>query len=334
VHYYRNVGSASITAFELVTEDYLGLSALGLVRIRPLWTDLNLDGRPDFAWMASRGVNPTDSTLMQFLLNQSGPEQAYSFPSLQNRKRFPLAFNLYDCPLFTDVDGDQLPDMLLGKYNGKMQWWKRNAAWPDLSFQLQNANYGNIARAPFANGPCLAIADANQDGQADLISGDNSGVIKVYSNFLNQNPQQFVADSLLLYNQLLGTEIPSYGGSFLSPALADLNNDDFPELALGFAGGGMQLWVNRFGPNPVSGKQHGQLQPAWPNPVRAGERLRLGTREGEIQVWNSEGKKLLESRSEEDGSFLVPRHWQSGLYHIIKNQEGKSLFFRIQIWKQ
>jgi hypothetical protein len=332
VHFYRNTGSAQNPAFELVTEDYLGLSALGLVRIRPLWTDLNLDGSPDFTWLASRGVNPTDSTVLQFLLNQSAPGQVFSFPGLQSRMRFPQNFNLYDSPLFTDIDGDQLPDMLLGKYNGRLQFWKRNAGWPDLGFQLQNSNYGNIARAPFATGPCLALGDANADGQLDLLIGDNSGALKMYSDFKNQNPAQFVADSVILYNSVLGLELPSYGGNFLSPAMADLNGDDFPEMALGFAGGGMQLWVNRFGPNSVSGKKSELRAVAWPNPVKAGGKIQTGIRLAVLGIWNSAGQKTAEGMTGGDGSFRMPENLPSGLYQIIIHQKEKNNCYRIQVW--
>ena len=332
VHFYRNTGSAENPAFELVTEDYLGLSELGLVRIRPVWTDLNLDGSPDFAWLASKGVNPTDSTILQFLLNQSGPGQAFSFPGLSSRMRFPQTFNLYDSPVFTDADGDQLSDMILGKYNGKLQLWKRNATWPDLSFQLQNSNYGNIARAPFATGPCLALGDANSDGQQDLLIGDNSGALKIYSDFKNQNAAQFVADSLLLYNMVLGLELPSYGGNFLSPAMADLNGDDFPELALGFAGGGMQLWVNRFGPNAVSGKKSDSRVPAWPNPVKAGGKIQTVSPHAMLSIWNSAGQKIADGKTEADGSYLIPKNLPAGLFQMVIQQKEKISFYRIQVW--
>ena len=332
VHFYRNIGSAMNPAFELVTEDYLGLSELGLVRIRPIWTDFNLDGNPDFAWLASKGINPTDSTVLQFLLNQAPAGQPFSFPGLQNRMRLPQAFNLYDSPVFTDADGDQLPDMMLGKYNGKLQLWKRNGTWPDLSFQLQNANYGNIARAPFATGPCVSLGDANADGQEDLLIGDNSGALKMYSAFRNQNPAQFVADSLLLYNSVLGLELPSYGGNFLSPAMADLNGDDFPELALGLTGGGMQLWVNRFGPNQISSTKSNSPAKAWPNPARAGEKIQLGKSDGIVKIWNASGQILFRGKTGSDGCLRIPENLPSGLYQIVKEQQGQITLFRIQIW--
>ena len=332
VHFYRNTGSVTSPAFELVTEDYLNLSSLGLVRIRPVWTDLNMDGSPDFGWMASKGVNPGDSSLFQFLLNQALPGQAFAFPGLESRKKLPLPFNLYDCPLFTDTDGDQLADLILGKYNGKLQLWKRTAAWPDLSFQLMNANYGNIARAPFSTGPCLALADANLDGSADLLVGDNSGALKFYSAFLSQNPDQFVADSLLFFNKLVGMELPTYGGAFVSPALADLNGDAFPELATGFAGGGLQVWVNRFGPNKTSGSLARSLKPAFPNPAKSGSVVRLGNGPGRVRIWNGSGMQTGAGNCSEDGGFLLPSPLPDGLYQLIKEENGKCSQYRIQVW--
>lgn len=333
VHFYRNTGTAATPAFRLETEDYLGLSSLGLVRLRPVFSDFNQDGSIDFGWMAAKGVNPTDSTLFQFLLNQAAPGQAFSFPTLNSRIRLPLGFNIYDSPLFTDVDGDQLPDLLLGKYNGRLQFWKRNGSWPSLDFTLENANYGNIARAPFANGPCPGTADVNLDGQEDLVVADNSGAVKIYAGFRNQNPLQFVADSSIFFNPLLGVHLSSFGGSFLSPALADLNNDEFPELSLGYAGGGLLIFGNRFGPNAVhlAEKPDFRLQ-VWPNPTRSGSEIQLGSALSAYGLWNSSGKMIAEGMSSENGFIRLPDHLPAGLYQGKTSIKNKVYFFRIQVW--
>jgi hypothetical protein len=332
VHFYRNIGTAASPAFRLETEDYLGLSSLGLVRLRPVFSDFNLDGRIDFGWMAAKGVDPTDSTIFQFLLNQAAPGQAFSFPSLNGRIRLPLTFNIYDSPLFTDVDGDQLTDLLLGKYNGRLQYWKRTAGGSSLNFALQNANYGNIARAPFANGPNLSAADVNQDGQEDLLISDNSGVVKIYAGFRNQNPAQFLADSSIFFNPVLGLHLPSYGGSFISPMLADLNNDAYPDLTLGYAGGGLIAYVNRFGPNSVSPSEKTIPRlPVWPNPVRAGEVIQLGTGFYSYAIWNSSGQMVDQGKSSEAGAVRLPVRLSAGLYQGRALIGHKTYFFRIQV---
>lgn len=333
VHFYRNTGSALQPAFRLETEDYLGLSALGLVRLRPVFADFNLDGRTDFGWMGARGISPSDTTLFQFLLNQNPPGQAFSFPGPGSRIRLPLSFNLYDCPHFTDVDLDGLPDLLLGKYNGRIQYWKRTGSWPSLSFQLQNSNYGNIARAPFANGPNLSSGDVNQDGEEDLLIADNSGMVKIYSAFRNQNAGQFIADSLLFYNPLLGLHLPSWGGSFLSPALSDLNNDDFPELAIGYAGGGMLLFGNRFGPNSVKSHFAGEIQlQISPNPAQAGSEIRIGAGRARCRIYNSLGQLCQQGTSDENGSLRLSENLPAGLYQGRCETRNKTAYFRIQVW--
>jgi hypothetical protein len=333
VHFYRNTGTALLPAFRLETEDYLGLSSLGLVRLRPVFSDFNLDGRMDFGWMAARGVNPSDTTLFQFVLNQAPSGQPFSFPALENRIRLPLGFNIYDSPYFYDVDADGLPDLLLGKYNGRLQYWKRTAAWPSLNFQLQNSNYGNIARAPFANGPNLSSGDVNQDGQEDLLIADNSGMVKVYSAFRNQNAAQFVADSTLFYNSLTGLHLPSYGGSFLSPALSDLNNDAFPELAIGYAGGGLILFGNRFGPNSVQrAASDGNYPKILPNPARAGSEIRIGAGPAPWKLWNVRGQLTGEGTSDAEGRIRLSENLPDGLYQGCYAAGRKHIFFRLQVW--
>lgn len=334
VHFYKNTGSAENPSFELVTEDYLGLSSLNLIRIRPVFEDFNQDGKTDFGWIASKGSGPTDSTIFNFLLNQAQTGQGIVLPGLASRIRFPFQFNTYDAPVFTDTDGDGLKDMLLAKFNGRLQLWKKNAAWPNQSYSLTNSNYGNIARAPFSSGPAISLADANQDGQMDLLAGDNSGALKFYSGILLQNPTSFTADSTFLYNSLFGLEIPGYWGSFVSPSMADLNGDGFPEMAIGTAGGGINLLVNRFGPNSTDKKiRQTNTLFAYPNPVAAGEFISLGRNSGRYKIWNAVGKLIQEGESGTEGKILLSKDIQPGLYQAFIEKNTEKHFYRIQIWK-
>ena len=332
IHFYRNTGTANFPAFRLETEDYMGLSELGLVRMRPVFSDFNLDGRTDLGWMAARGVSPGDSTIFQYLLNQSEAGQPFSFPPLQNRMRLALNFGIYDAPHFTDVDGDLLPDLLLAKYNGKIQYWRRQSGWPGMNFQLENANYGNIARAPFANGPSLMTGDVNQDGLDDLMIGDNSGAVKIYSAFRTQNPAQFLADSSLFLNTLLGFRVPFYGGNFISPGLGDLNNDGFPELALGYAGGGVLLFANRLGPNAVKDALPGNALKLWPNPAISGSELFTGRPTAAFTLRDYSGKICAEGNTTEKGNLKIPDQLPAGLYLLQLKNLDRTEFIKILIW--
>lgn len=312
--FFRNIGSPTTPFFRLESSDYLGLSSLFRRRLRPIFEDFNGDGAVDFGWISSPG-STNDSTHLFYLLNQNSAGMAFSFPALSQMRKLPFNFNIYDCPAFFDLNGDGKKDLLIGKYNGRLQYWRQTGSWPNLEYVLENGNLGNIARAPFANNPNLAIADIDQNGSPDLCIGDFTGQIKIYSNFANQTGN-WQADSLWYQNLLLNQRVSHFLGNFVAPALADLNGDGYPELAVGGEGGGLNLMVNRLGPNSVNEKNEPQkLISIFPNPVRSGGLLRvIGPPLNFWKVTDALGRYVGEGRIR-DGNIQLP-NLKGGIYQL------------------
>jgi len=336
IYFYRNIGSVLQARFSLVSTDYLGLSSLFQKRIRPLFQDFNNDGALDFGWIASPGTIQTDSTRLRFLLNQNPAGQSFLFPSLSQIQLFPFAFNLYDSPVFIDIDGDLVKDMLVGKYNGKIQYWKQTSPWPTIQYTLMNNNYGNIARAPFSTNPCLAIADADKNGNPDLIVGDFTGNIKIYRDFKNNTGNIFPADSLFYFNSLFNQRINHALGNFASPALADLNGDDYPEMAIGLSGGGMNLLINNLGPNGAPNKVNPslftELWKIYPNPIAQKEPLQWnGPQPDKVELYNGLGVLIITEEYPKTGSIHFPQNLPSGLYHLQFHKSGMRQVFKLQM---
>jgi len=317
VYFFRNEGSAQVARFALESSDYMGLSSLNVKRIKPLFEDLNADGSLDFGWVSSPGSFEADSTRLRFLINQNPAGQAFSFPGLNQTKLFPFVFSVYDCPVFTDVDGDLAKDMLVGKYAGRIQYWRQTAPWPALQYQLVNSNYGNVSRRPFATNPVLALGDPDQNGKLDLLVGDFTGNLKWYSDFKNQNTSLFIGDSSFFYNELYGQRISHNWGNFVSPAVADLNGDGFPELAVGQTGGGINLLVNRLGPNQVHSTKPISLWSVYPNPLHVGKLLRFsGPKPDRVELYSSLGQQMKDVEIRENEISFPPQQ-ASGLYRLI-----------------
>jgi len=333
IAFYRNIGSSTVPRFSLESEDYLGLSTFFRKRLRPVFEDINEDGAIDFGWISSPGNN-SDSTKLSFLINQSQSGQPATFLPLNQAFQFPFVFAEYDCPVFTDIDGDQKKDMLVGKNSGRVQYWKQINSWPSLQYQSVNTNYGNIARAPFANIPNLSISDVDQDGNADLVVGDNSGKIKIYKNFKLNTSNVFPIDSTLYQNLILNLKLFRKWGDFTSPALSDLNGDGFPEMLLGSKGGGINFLVNRLGPNSVQDLEKKSVWQLFPNPnVGSGELNWLGKEVSEITLYNSFGK-LISSWSgveiSNEKKVLLPR-LNPGIYFIKFSNSAQSQSISLRI---
>jgi hypothetical protein len=322
VSFYRNTGNQFVPKFSLENEDYLGLSGLFKKRMRPIFEDFNNDGAIDFAWISSPG-GFSDSTSMDILINQSAAGQPFSFPVLNQALRFPFVFSPYDCPVFTDVDGDLKKDMLIGKFNGRIQYWKQLTEWPNLQYQSVNSNYGTLNRAPGQNAN-ISIGDIDKDGNLDLVVGNNSGKVKIFRNFKTNTSNIFTADSTWYQNQVLNQSVFRRWGEFLSPALADLNGDTFPELAFGNLGGGISLMVNRLGANLVALEVNEPNWALFPNPGKGGEKLYWKGKSPEIlQIFNAQGKQIQSWKSltfQNEKSIVLPKVG-AGIY-FIKMADG------------
>jgi hypothetical protein len=332
VLFYRNIGNQFVPKFSLENEDYLGLSGLFRKRMRPIFEDFNNDGALDFAWISSPGSS-SDSTSLDILINQSVASQPFSFPALTQTVRFPFVFSPYDCPVFTDIDGDLKKDMLIGKFNGRVQHWKQINPWPSIQYQSINSNYGSINRAPGQNSN-ISIGDIDKDGNHDLIVGSNSGKIKIFRNFKMSSTNVFISDSTWYLNQLLNQSVFRRWGEFLSPALADLNGDTFPELAFGNLGGGVSLMVNRLGPNLVPVEVKDPNWALFPNPGRVGEKLFWkGKSPQMLQMFNSQGKHIQSWKSgnlQNEKSIVLPKVG-AGIYFIKMADGNHNETFPFQI---
>jgi hypothetical protein len=338
IAFFRNTGNAHFPSFAWETDDYLNLSSLLRKRVRPIFQDFNGDGALDFGWISAKGtISPTipDSTRLFVLLNQNPVGQPLSFGPISQAIRYPFSFDLYDSPVWIDVDGDNIKDMLLGKYNnGRIHFWKITSSWPNLQFQLVNSNFGNVARYPFANNSNLAIADVDQNGTQDLAVGDFSGNLKWFKSFLQNPGNTFPADSTWYQNTVLSQRLSRQWGRFMVPALADLNGDGFPEMALGNMGGGLCLFVNRLGPNGVSKTVSLPKWQIYPNPLSEnGQLYWLGSWPEKVSLFSTQGKCLrIWEKSELDSEKpLEIKGFPKGLYFISFSGENQKHTFSLSI---
>lgn len=333
VAFYKNIGTSLLPKFSLETDDYLGLSSLFRKRLRPVFEDFNGDGATDFGWISSPG-NTIDSTFLYVLINQNPLGQPFSFSTLNQAILFPFTFSIYDCPTFVDIDGDNQKDMLVGKYTGRIQYWRQTNPWPVLQYQLVNNNYGNINRAPFSNNPNLSVTDIDQDGNPDLAVGDLTGKVKFYRNFKLSPTNTFLADSSWYQNLLLNQKLFRKFGNSISPALSDLNGDGFPELAIGTQGGGVVLLVNRLGTNSVDKLSKNIPWKIFPNPSQSGEIINwygmglekiemtsiLGT---PIQTWNV-------GHTQNTGRITLP-NCPSGIYVFVLSNSSDKRVLKVKV---
>lgn len=96
MHLYENVGTKEEAIFELQTEDYLGLSALGLTNIKPSFIDINNDRVVDLVFAST--YNAGRITELRYIVNTAATGEDFQFSSNAIQKLpFPLLPMIYLC---------------------------------------------------------------------------------------------------------------------------------------------------------------------------------------------------------------------------------------------
>ncbi len=140
---------------------------------------------------------------------------------------------------FVDIDNDQDLDVFIGDDYGTIRFYKNNGSATQADFieisgannPLNNVYVGDFAKPDFT--------DLDQDGDQDLILGEESGNYHYFENTGDaQNP---------LFTQLIGSANPFDGfnaGEESKPAFCDLDDDDDVDLAAGNVSGTIRYYEN------------------------------------------------------------------------------------------
>ena len=236
---YRNIGTKSSPEFSLETEDYLGLSVLQLGSMKLQMADINSDGNQDLiiaaTWLNSFAHAPF------YLLNNSASRLDFGDNPLQF---FNIRILSNDNPHFFDVDLDGLTDLLLGKSNGNLSYFRNIGIAEAPIFELQTDSFYNL-EISFTNRNLVPIVeDLDGDGNVELITTDGAGQLTIYQDFLNHldNPLEGAINNY--FNPLTEETSTFRLGAKTLPAVVDLYNSGTPVIVLGTAQGGLQILKN------------------------------------------------------------------------------------------
>jgi len=132
----------------------------------PSFVDLDHDELLDML------VGDTDGTLNHFEQDAVG-STLFNFLS---DTLWGIDVGSYSMPVFIDLDGNTLLDMLVGAFNGKLYHYEQEA-YGSLNFTLISDKFNDIALEHEA---APAIMDLNADGLLDLIIGHGDGTLYYY----------------------------------------------------------------------------------------------------------------------------------------------------------
>jgi len=239
---YENTGSASQPAFKLKTEDYLGLSTLLIFNIKPQWVDITGDGKTDLVFTATSFQNLLTS--LYYIANQS--DGAFDFRG-QTVKSTGFGLIRTENAHVTDVNQDGAMDVLLGKSTGAVEYWRNTGKAGSFNFTKESAGYLGLGTSLQRQNPSIATGDLDGDGKADLILGDQTGILKIIGDYRAATDASGAVTDIIYYDILptegstgSGYSTQNFGGR-IWPTVANLFKTDKPAIVVGNILGGVQV---------------------------------------------------------------------------------------------
>jgi hypothetical protein len=310
IYQYENTGTFYAPAFQLVTNDYLQFSTRGLYNIKIQFVDVNGDGKTDLAFTATD--KQTSVTQLYALANTSSA--AFDFGG-QAPDPLGFAISQLENVLLYDVNKDGLLDILWGKSDGSLQYYKNAGSFVFVSVdQAYLGLKSSISR--FCVSP--AVSDLKHDGKPDLLVG-NHGSVVVYHDFQSANSS---ADTIKIVNKLKARSELRNLSSYVMITTVDLYNNLNPLVAIGTITGGVLMLKS----DSTFANSDENIVSIWPNPLSQNEKMNVLTSQSSvIQFFNVIGQQLNEPFVTSAGQAIaLDQTLGPGLYFARVSWSGKS----------
>ncbi|WP_025764781.1 T9SS type A sorting domain-containing protein [Dyadobacter tibetensis] len=317
----RNTGNKTNPEYQLESENYLDLKGrFGLYRIRPQWADFNGDGIMDlgFSGISSQSLKIE----YRYIPNRSNNGGALLDPAQAVSIALPPGSQLLDALHFYDADRDGDLDLLVGKPQGNVHYFKNTGGANTYQFQLETESFAGLGVNFERRNVQVSVQDMDLDGRPDLLITDQSGTLSVLYDGNWGDWSTRVANTI----DIGGQPAPHVFGIGLFASVGDYNGDGKPDVCLGTNAGGLVLLENIL-PLTVTGvepRPEDDLQ-VFPNPATQVVRVKLG-QEATVQIKNLNGVTVVEGGKLQPGQekSISVQNLTTGIYLIEARRADKS----------
>ncbi|MCX8011333.1 MAG: VCBS repeat-containing protein [Ignavibacteria bacterium] len=222
---FRNVGNKFSPQF---VRDNTLVSAIPDVGLNsyPAFADLNSDG--DFDLLIGR-----DLSSFMYYENTGGP----TYPIWSRNTSLFASIELktyWKNPTFCDLDGDGDLDLIYGTSDGTIYFYSNIGTPANPTFQL-NQNYFKVIRID-GGGATVSLADYDNDGDIDLVSGDWLGKFQYFRN---------EGDAVNPKFRKIETNFSSIDiGAYSCPVFIDIDSDGDYDIVAGALDGKVYCFIN------------------------------------------------------------------------------------------
>ncbi|MBW6490265.1 MAG: T9SS type A sorting domain-containing protein [Lentimicrobium sp.] len=304
---FINIGSSFEPSFNLVDDDFAGISALGLRGVYPAFCDLDGNGSLDML------LGNEDGKLLYFRNNASpGQMPEYEQP-VTDFMSVDVGGN--STPVFVNFQVDELPYLVIGNTSGTLHLYRNSGTAANPLFDLESEQFGKINVTDFQvsyTGHSVPCFYADVDGTMNLLVGSESGRLFHYGNVSNNPDASF---ELLSEHFLYVSE-----GIRTAPAISDLNSDGFPDLAVGNYSGGVTLFRGTMpGSNNVGSIDNiNNITSIYPNPAREIFEIKFNfSADWNIRLFDIQGRLIIQMESKNvNGMVINSENLNPGLYYL------------------
>ena len=322
IAYFKNTGTSQNPKFTFTDYDFgnFYLEDTSFLGLRPAFGDIDHDGIPEMIAGNSKG------TLIFCKIENGDVIKNYDYANIDVGE--------YSSPQLFDLDKDGLLDLIIGKQDGKISYYHNDGTIENPEFSFITDFLGEVDVTDYAvswYGYSTPYFFRLPDGETKLMVGSESGKINLYDNVDNNldgkfNKQENIGEFLGLDN------FNPDRGFRTSPALVNLDTDDYLELITGNFSGGLEF----FGTNPdvlmslKKPKQTANKLIISPNPAKSLVTISVSRKQSnfKVKIFTTAGKEIsskLIQHIKNNQFTLDVKNLRTGVY-IITVQSGQTIY--------
>ncbi|MBS1771859.1 MAG: T9SS type A sorting domain-containing protein [Bacteroidetes bacterium] len=258
IQFYKNMGTNSSPSFQYKTDTLFIDNMIDVgTAASPVFYDYNKDGKLDMFVGSDGYYVPATGTLkskVAYYMNTAASSTSTPIFELQTKDFMNLSsYNFNGISLaFGDLDNDGKDDMVIGRNDGNMTFFKNNAGSATIQpvWQMQltlNDQYGTLDVGDYAT---PFIYDIDSDGRKDLVSGSMYGKLFYYKNV---TPTSGSVTLNKVTDTLGGISIDEGGNFFMytAPFIGRIDNTGKDYLLLGTKNGAIYRFDGISAHNPT-----------------------------------------------------------------------------------
>ena len=323
--YFKNEGSPEFADFQLVSDDFLNLKSKHIKGIMPTFADIDGDGDMDLF------LGKMDGSISYY--ENSGDAENPAFTPITSLYEDIQVVN-YAAPYFDDINKDGILDLLVGSYDGTIDYYQNTGSSSEPNFNLSKDTFGGIIVNEL-----IRTSKLGSDGQIYdtmvyqnygystpvilhwendsrcIAVGNNQGVIKIYelNNDLNSD---FIEIEDYMIESLSQNSYVKDWGKRTNPSATDLDGDGYPDMLIGNDRGGMSFVKGNKKTNSIQGLEKLSSFKVIPNPAKHYFRIETKTnKQIHYRITDVSGR-LIREDSTFSGNSIQMENFPDGIYFV------------------